>query len=47
MELNDAALRGIRRRLTFIALGVLAIAAIDGLFFLAHPAADHHVCRCD
>ena len=39
------ALRGIRRRLTLIAVGVLVIAVIDGLFFLTHPETEWHECQ--
>lgn len=44
--MNDAILRGIRRRLTLLVIGVVAIAAIDAAFFITHPATDWHECDC-
>ena len=42
---TDDTLSGIRRRLTLIAVGVLVIAVIDGLFFLTHPETEWHDCK--
>lgn len=45
--MTEVMLKGIRRRLTIIGVGVLAIALIDGIFLVTHPQQEWHECRCD